>query len=289
MSRRNSARHCATLRAVVERYSLERGIAKQTTWQLLYAVRSLETFLGREPTPADLADLPINRWLAWLVASPISPHTAKSKRRGIMTIWRYAAELRLCRLPERVRPVKAPREQPIAWTREELSRLLAAASLKTGTLKRFRAVKAADYWRAYILVGYYSGLRLGDLLALRFDAIEANGCATVIQAKTGMPVTCHMPPDAIRALDAIRRPAREVVFGIMHRATIQETFRWLVRSASLKGSTKRLRSSGATWLEATNPGGAMAFLGHRTPGLAYRHYVDPRMIASRPPTPPRIS
>ena len=41
-------------------------------------------------------------------------------------------------------------------------------------------------------------------------------------------------------------------------------------------------------IELVHPGAAMALLGHRTPGLAYRHYVDARQVSRSKPTPPRI-
>jgi hypothetical protein len=34
------------------------------------------------------------------------------------------------------------------------------------------------------------------------------------------------------------------------------------------------RRTGATFVERDHPGAAMRYLGHKSPGLAYRHYVD---------------
>jgi hypothetical protein len=76
--------------------------------------------------------------------------------------------------------------------------------------------------------------------------------------------------------------------GLLTRRPIQVQFAKLVRGAGLQGSTKWLRRSGATWCEVHQPGSAMAFLGHRTPGLAYKHYVDPRFVQRDKPRPPKI-
>lgn len=65
-------------------------------------------------------------------------------------------------------------------------------------------------------------------------------------------------------------------------------YRKLVAAAGVRGTSKWLRRSSATALERICPGSAMGHLGHKTPGLAYRHYVDPRMLQCGRPLPPEL-
>lgn len=54
------------------------------------------------------------------------------------------------------------------------------------------------------------------------------------------------------------------------------------------GAMQRLRRSSASEVERVTPGAAAAFLGHATPGLAERCYIDPRIAGPRPVSPTRL-
>jgi len=275
-----------TLHDYCEQMRLERGFQKTTLVQLRYAIGSFSSWLGRQATADDLTDDVFNRWLDSLFDSGLSRHTIASKRRGALTIWRALHEAGLVRYPQRIRKIRIPRTNPCAWSLKELAKLLAAAEDVPGRFKRSR-VPRAPLWRAFVLTGYYSGLRFADLLDLRREQIGADGRVVLTQGKTGNVVTCALPPEAVEAIDATFPPARERIFGnALSRGRIQKRFRVLVRSAGLKGSSKFLRRSGATMSEFVRPGSATAFLGHLTSGLAQRHYIDVRLLQNSNPIPP---
>lgn len=275
---------------LVEQYANSRDAGQGTIKQLGYTVARFGDWLGRPPIIGDLGEPAINAWIRAMVDDGgLSIETIRSKRRHLVMLRRLAYERGWMRTLGTVRPVKPAARVPVAWSQDEIAALLAAAATKTSRLKRHRAVRWCDFWRAFILTGYYSGLRFGDLLRLKFDALATDGTAIVIQHKTGRPVVLRLPPDCLESIRAIRKPERARIFGdLVFYKTIQEEFRWLVRESKVGGSIKRLRASGATWVEAHNPGAAMAFLGHRTPGLAYAHYCDPRFIQQNKPIPPQL-
>ena len=134
--------------------------------------------------------------------------------------------------------------------------------------------------RALILVGYETGLRLGDLL--RLPTVDRNGRFSIVQSKTGDVITCQLSAEAV---DAVRLGGE--VFS-WPRRRIQERFTALLVRCGLSGSIKRLRATGATWCEVTEPGSAAAYLGHKTPGLALKHYIDPRHLSRTKPLPPPL-
>ena len=91
-------------------------------------------------------------------------------------------------------------------------------------------------------------------------------------------------------LDKLTGVGRSLVFGqLMNGKNSREFFRKVLRSKSLPGSIKWLRRTSATLLECVHPGAAKAHLGHRTHGLAYKHYVDPRLLQQNKPIPPSIA
>ncbi len=280
-----------TLRALAERYALEHDIRPSSANQHRYTIANLEKHLGRTATLDDLTDEAVNRWLAWLAGQGLAPESIRSRRRCLLTLWRSAhADDLLAMLPGRIRKVKPSHGVPVCWSQEELQRLLRVASTKTKTMQRHRAVRWCDFWTALMHLAYCSGLRMSDLLSLRCDQISDDGTVFVFQQKTGTAIQCRLPPVAMKAIRAISRPPRKRLIGdLICRQSLQKELRFLTREAGVQGSMKWFRRSGATWCEAKAPGSAMSFLGHRTPGLAYKHYVDPRYVQQEKPMPPPLT
>lgn len=279
-----------TLRALAERYALEHDIRPSSAGQHRYSIASLEKFLGRVAALEDLSDDTLNRWLAWLLAQSLAVESVRTRRRCLLTLWRSAhADELLDTLPGRIRKIKPARLVPVCWSQDELKRLIATASTKTKRMQRHRAVRWCDLWLAVIYLAYYSGLRLADVLDLRCDQIADDGTLFAFQKKTGHAIQCKLPAEAMKAIRAISKPARARLIGdLICRQTLQKELRFLTREAGVKGSMKWFRRTGATWCEASAPGSAMSFLGHRTPGLAAKHYVDPRFVQQNRPMPPPL-
>lgn len=279
-----------SLRDYARTYAVTHGLAPSSCRAHRWAINSLAKFLGREPDRSDLERDTINAWLFAELSRGLGPTTVHFERRALLSLWRDAFEEGWCDTgPTRIRKIKLPQRVPNAWTLEQIRQLLATIASLKGRLKRQPQVSRCLFWRAYVLTGYYTGLRLGDLLKVRFDQISADGSLTVIQNKTGTAVRCCLEYEALSAIEGIMRPARLRIFGdVMSQQCIQEYFAALVKRAGLRGSTKWLRSSGASWCEANTPGSAMAFLGHRTHGLAYRHYVAPEIAQANISRPPKL-
>jgi integrase len=273
----------------VRRYAIERGLSEPSAQQLRFVLNSFGKSLGRRPRLSDLVDEKVNAWVVQMQENGLAPETVRGHRIALVGIWREAVYAELVdRPPGRIRKVRIPQRLPTAWSQADLMRLLEAAGKTPGRFL-FSGVRKAPFWRAWILVGYYSGLRRDDLLRLRFDDLRPDGKLFLVQHKTGTVVRCHLPPDAMEAIRATVPPKRRRLFGDgLSSDRISKEFRVIIKAAKLKGSTKRLRATGATWCEVETPGSAMAFLGHRTPGLAYRHYVDPRFLEDAKARPPRI-
>jgi integrase len=278
-----------SLAALLDRYRLEHDIARSSSRYLGYVLAYFETWLGRPAVLDDLNDDTVNQWIVALLASDLARSTVKGYRRGLVTLWRSAYENSLVEhLPRRVRYVKVPSSTPTAWKQDELRLLLDAAAELPRRFRRSR-VPMAKFFRAFILTGFHSGLRFGDLRSLRFDDIDDKGRMQVVMHKTGDVLSCVLPAEVLTAIAGIRKPKRLRVFGdVACRSITTEIFKGLVRKAGLSGSIKWLRRSAATHLETVSPGSAKAFLGHRTSGLADRHYIDHSIVNAEKPTPPKI-
>lgn len=281
----------ATPRAFVTVYALERGIADGSCRQLHFRLNAFEKHLGRPAEFADFNDAELNLHLAQRLQAGLDPETVKDDRTGLLTLWRAMDEHYLVELPpRRIRKVKVPRKPVRTWNMEQLRTLLKTADGLQGFFKFHPEIRRAHFWRAFILVKYSSGIRLGDMMAMRWDQISPDGMLTVVMQKTGDMVTTKLPPEVVAAMAPLRkRETPEVFGGILGRKYLMDNFKRLVHTAGLPaGTSKWLRRASATQIEIVSPGGAKAFLGHRTHGLADRNYIDQTIVQREKPTPPRI-
>jgi integrase/plasmid maintenance system antidote protein VapI len=270
-------------------YQLDRSLVPGSAAAIAQAIRRYSHWLGRPATLGDLTDQLVNRWLATLAAEKLSRELQKGLRTRILCLWRHAFRLELIpAAPLRVRTIRLDRRIPQAWTPEQLRSLIETVRAEPGRFRYSRVPRAA-YWEAFIRVGYYTALRLGDLLNLRRDQIGPDGRFTVVQSKTGDGIVCQIRPDGMAAIDATFPPHRQLIFGgVISRYYHQQQFLRLLRSIGLRGSSKWLRRTGATALENVSPGASTAFLGHRSPDMAAKHYLDRVQLQENKPCPPPI-
>lgn len=235
----------------------------------------------------------LDGWIAARLDAGIARKTASNQRRAILSLWREAHRRGIAPLLGEVRRVRVATPIPEAWRQDEIRKLLRAARSIRG---RFRCgVPRRLLLVALILTGYYTGLRPSDLLALRVaDVVRVNGSAgangsrrIVRQSKTGELIDLPLPADCLRAIQATRPESRDLLFPLT-REVLCDWFRRVCRAAGVRGTPKWLRRTGATHCEIQQPGSAMRYLGHRTPGLAYKHYVDPRQVGADKPVPPSL-
>lgn len=214
----------------------------------------------------------------------LAPTTVQNHRRMLNTLRKAAFSDGLLvdiSIGKPLRRVKADPPLVRAWTHDELRHLLSVASEMPGGTLRCPYKLLLPAW---ILVGYSSGLRLGDMLSITYDQLRGNKLALVLRkTRTAHVVLLDQP-----ALDAIARLPRcgPKIFGsLASRPRMIVALRRLVKQSGLTGSGKYLRRSSATYAEMSGIS-ATGHLGHRTPGLAQRHYVDQLLMAdSKKPVP----
>ncbi|MBW3597982.1 MAG: site-specific integrase [Planctomycetes bacterium] len=271
-------------------YLPERSVCDGWQSRLLSAVDLFSQWAGRPATLADFNRDTFNRFLAD-VAKHREPRTVWNKRTSLTSLWIRAYEDDLVpEPPKRIRKDKVPRKIPTAWTLEELRRIMEAAQESPGIVigaQRQPSLRC-HYYPALIRTGYDSGLRRGDLLALRRDQIDDSGTILVPLHKTGCDHICRVRPSTLRAIDAL--PAGGVIFPAPCHHEMKEAWEWILTTAGIPrnrwGQLQQLRRTSASHVEQRNPGSAGHHLGHLTPGLAEKSYIDPRVARADRPLPP---
>lgn len=271
-----------TMVDVAESYLNERSVSQGYRLGVLLTAKKMA---AANVTPLTISDSLFNRWLLGLKAASC---TRANNRVMGLTLWRHAIDLGLTdKSIGRVASVKRVFPPPVAWSMDELSKLLDYASNLSGSIKQLCPCRT--YWRAWIMLGYESGLRMTDLHDLRASAIRGNRLWTAAH-KTGAPVSKRLSADCVAAVqDLVARGDGQTIFKWLlcnDRTTIN--FKKLCDEAGVKGTSKYLRRSGATHVEIVQPGSARAFLGHKSIGLAEKHYIDTTLLPDRTPCPPSI-
>lgn len=281
-----------TLSEYARDYGLLRDVKAGTLRQYAIVAALFERWAGG-PVPLDTLDE--DSVSAWLrdYAAEAAPATVRSKRATILALWRAAADDRLCEPPtRRVRAQRrsAPRPVVEAWTIQEVEQLLTACRMLP---RRHRCgLPRSVWWDLAIRVAWDSGLRWGDLIALQVSSICPNGAATVIQAKTGRPVSFRLSASTVEILRAsLVACPRDLAcpWPASHESFAQQA-RLLVKKAGIrKGTWKWLRRSSGSYVERDHPGAGPVHLGH-APGsrIFANHYAAPAIVSPSLPMPQEL-
>jgi len=268
---------------VVAAYASRRDLCRNYERHLM---RTAERMTSAGMT--SVADMTPDRISRWLHSLTCSRSTRSNYRRQACTIVRAAMGADAGHFIDGVPRVKVFFAPPVAWTQDEMRRLLQSARELPGNL--MSGCPASTFFLAWVHLGYASGLRFSDLLYLKVDQIR-DGRVYITQRKTGDALTVVLPNECARILNdlSVLSPDGTVFKWALSERWLRIRWKRLVQGAGLRGTCKWLRRTGATWVEAAQPGMASKFLGHRSPELAMKHYCDRSLLPNACPSPPPIS
>jgi site-specific recombinase XerD len=257
-----------TLREFAEAYALRVGASPGYREQLVVLAKRLPW--GVADLTVDSIDAYLTQALGHLAASTVHNH-----RRMLSTLRKAALQDGLlvddCTRP--IRRVKHSLPLVRAWTHDEMRHLLSVAAEMPGNTLHCPLKVLLPAW---ILVGYSSGLRLGDMLAITHDSLRGDRLALILR-KTRQPHVIVLDQQALEAIRSLPRRGPKIFGGLVGRSRIIVAMRALVKRAGLTGSGKYLRRASATYAQMAgiDPSG---HLGHLTPGMK-RHYLDPVILS----------
>ena len=269
---------------VAEDYLSTREVCREYAKQLMRTARSLQECGLRTPS-----QLNPSVFAAWLKDLQGSSTTRKNYRRMAITLWKHAAKLGYVGQPsDELMRVKGSEKPPVAWSQKELEILLDHCGRERGTFKS--GCPRSLFFRSFVLAGYELGIRRSDLHNMEAHQLRDNR-VWVIQNKTNVPIGKVVTEDCAESMQQMIRSGdgKTVWRWALSQRPLSVHFRRLVDSAGLSGSIKFLRRSGATACELAQPGSATKFLGHLSPELAQKYYLDQTLLADSVPRPPAIS
>ena len=276
-----------TVSEYAARYATIREIVSGTARQYVITAAIFERWAGRPVLLTELEELLVSAWLRDYAVDH-APDTVRSKRNGLLALWRAAAEEYLCEPPSRrVRTARTPWTPREAWTVDEVRQLLAAAS----TLPRWHScgLRRRDWWPLAIRLAWDTALRWGDLVRLRVDHLDGDRFA-ICQSKTGRPSSGRLNASTVAAIEeSLSACPRAVLvpWPRSHETFTDQVRRLVAKSGVSPGSWKWLRRGSGSNVEGKSPGRGMAarVLGHSpTSRIAEINYIVPSIVAASAPT-----
>lgn len=257
----------------------------------------LRDHLGHEPTIDDLDDLTIAKFLRWRATTVhdakrglISPASLAKDSAHIRTLWNWCAKKRMKRtngelleFPDYARP-RVPKPRPVAYTVEELQRLVAASKHRKGYI--VPGLPAAWYWTTKLQAMFQTGERIGAILAIRWGEVDLERCTLTFLAATRKghreTITRAITPELARMLATQKRAAGELVWPWLEGRKILSCYASLKVLCRVAGVPYHpfhsIRKSTASYLKkAGKPAGKQ--LGHANgEGMCETHYYDDRIV-----------
>ena len=222
-------------------------------------------------------------------AEQVSGITARHERTICLSLWRWAYDAgHVDVAPRGILKMRARRKPTKAWTVEQIRSIIAACDTQRGRTLRSGADKG-EFLRAWVLLAYETGARMGDVHAFTGDHLQGDTLAWT-QSKTGDPLTRTLSPACVEAAQAMlaKSPDGTIIGWACGSRQALQHMRGLLKSCGLDGSSKWLRRSGATHCEMAQPGAGRLHLGHRSPALFEQAYCDWSQLRTRTPKPPAI-
>lgn len=230
-----------------------------------------------------------NQYLRKRIADGASSVTVHFERAVLVSLWRWAYESgKLDHLPRGLVKVKMVRPPTRAWTVAQCCTAVKGTSA-LGNRRTRSGVELGRFLRAWLLIGYETGARPGDLWEMRKENFRDNTLYWN-QSKTGDAVPKVLSPKCYQAvLDMLERSPDGTLFRwVMPQDSARRAMRKYLRSIGLPGSPKWLRRSSATHVEIDQPGKAKIFLGHKTAGMAETFYIDWTQVHRQIPQVPAL-
>ena len=147
-------------------------------------------------------------------------------------------------------------------------------------------VPAGRWWVALHLVLYSTGERVSAVLESRWNNLSGDRLLFPAESRKGgrKPLLATLSPEALEALERIRKPEREIIFPwSFGRTYLYKKYDRILRRAELDDSRRskfhRIRRTHATQLKAAG-GDPTVSLGHSSAETTAR-YLDPRFLPSR--------
>lgn len=273
-------------------YAPLNGISDRTIRIYGFTIGAYAEFLGCEPTVEEHFDeLTLAKFLSHRLRTR-AVGTAAKDRSQLHALSTFAVKRGLCKWPQ-MRRIVVPERVPRAWLIDEFRRLLVACEGEHGEIV---GVPASKWFHAILQTAYWTGERVGGLLALEWTDVEPQAVVFRAETRKGQRADIYrpIPPECYEAIQAIKAK-RKLVFDWDRSYTlIWHRLGRICERAGLPNDRMskfhRVRKTCASYYKRGG-GDPQTMMGHSSPAVT-RRYLDPRIVSpdtSAPDVLPKVS
>lgn len=289
--------HAVLLSQLIDTYAEYRiELRASTVEQLRVAVRLLGLYVGsgtyHEIDTSELSAEMLRGFARCGIEWGRSASTINSKRRSILTLWRFAFRIgETTNKPpgaDELPNLREPRRVPVAWSVAEIERLIVAARSTPGYVGR---VPRRYWWPALILAIYDTAARVGAMLSVFTSDCDIRERRVLVRAehtKTWADAVYALHDQTVAAIAAIYDPGRQQLFEWPHcRRHLYQECRRIVGLAGLSVNGNgcqpshnlfhRIRRTTLSYCAANSLELARQQAGHSDARVTTRSYIDPRI------------
>jgi integrase len=252
------------------------------------AINALCRFSACEVTLDQLSEDLFERFAGARLRAGRSAATVNKNISMIAALWRFAFRKRvLDDLPRDLEKIPEFKRLPEAWSVDQFAIILDAAAATKGTIC---AAPADHFFLALLLTLYDTGLRIGAVLKLSVEALDAERRWLTIPAefqkqKAGQALL--LDAKTVELLRTLPRNGSDRLFPV-HRwkhpiVALERRYRRILQGAGLPSGRRdlfhKIRRTNATYTaDAEGEQAAQRQLGHSSVSMTRRNYIDPRLL-----------
>lgn len=258
--------------------------ADDTRRQYRLSIADFRDFLGHEPKIEDLTYDNIVGLMKLQSDRGLSMSSVNEKRGRLVALWNWLAKKREHPEFPTIEKLPVPRRVPKAWTQDELQRLFTACREQPGEL--LPGILAADFWSGLHGVLWNTGERIGAVLACKWPMLDWETGKLEIPAELrkcrSADMLYQLHPTTLTVLSRMKPAGFDVIFPWpKDECTLYDCYKEILKRAGLthdrKSKFHKMRRSVASHLQARGVD-ACAVLGHSTPDVTRKSYLDPRIV-----------
>jgi len=150
---------------------LRSGSEKTANLYHLY-IQHLDSFLGRPSVVTDFSDDTLGRYASWRRANAKSVATVNGELAKLRALWTFACKCGVLKVWPTIEDEPEPMRVPMAWLQSELGLIWNACRTADGVVGD---IPAGDFWYALALILWDTGERIGAVMQLRWEHLDARG------------------------------------------------------------------------------------------------------------------
>lgn len=275
---------------IAEYLRVNTRITKPATRDHYYrSCRQFSEHLGREAEVADLTDDNLAGWMLATVQEGLREATANQRAKQIRAVWAWAAKRRVVEQWPTVRGLAEPEPMPLAYSADEVRRLLGACRTTHGYVGPHRA---CDWWLSLHLFLWDTAERIGAALRLEREMVDLDAAVARVPARIRkggrLSMSYRLRPGTVEAMRPLFAPLGYSTRVWEHHYTSDKTlyraYRRLIERAGLRWSRRssgfgKLRRTVLTEIELRG-GNATAFARHSSRRVTEQSYLDQGRLAA---------